>query len=236
MSIYTYHLVQIPYVSALRYFLFRPKFNHISDLIHSEIMTSMKLGSSIFSTERLQINKIAFFAQWENTEALEDFLLHDNFGKMLSKGWYLKLKFMRQWGTISGFKSIDTPFEIENKNQPVVAVTIARMKFLQISRFIHWGRPVEKLVRDHPGTLLSLASLKLPNVISTFSIWKSQTEMTDMVRGHSSVPRPKRHIDAMKERVRKEFHYEFTTLRFLPIAEFGSWQGQANIIPTLNKE
>ena len=52
--------------------------------------------------------------------------------------------------------------------------------------------------------------------------------MTDMVRGHSPVEKPKRHSDAMKERERKNFHFEFTTLRFKPIAEYGSWKGKMN--------
>lgn len=236
MSIYTYHLVKVPVLQALRYFLFRPKIRTHPGLVHFEKMTSMKLGSPIFSLQRLKITEIAFFAEWKSKEALEKFLSGDRFGKLLSKGWHVELKFMRQWGNISGFEINDKPLELNDDNQPVVAVTIARMKFLQIPRFIRWGRPVEKLVRDHPGTLLSLASLKFPNVISTFSIWKSQKEMTDMVRGHSAVPKPTRHIDAMKERVRKEFHYEFTTLRFLPVAEVGSWKGKTNIISGLIKE
>ena len=58
--------------------------------------------------------------------------------------------------------------------------------------------------------------------------------MTDMVHGHSQVPHPKRHVNAMRERERKDFHFEFTTLRFKPISEFGEWNGRMNIIPKLN--
>lgn len=121
--------------------------------------------------------------------------------------------------------------EVDENNSPVVAVTLARMKLPEVPRFIRWGRPVEKLVRDHPGTTLSLASIRLPRTVSTFSIWKSQKEMTDMVHGHSQVPLPKRHIDAMRERERKDFHFEFTTLRFKPISEFGEWNGRSGYIP-----
>ena len=56
--------------------------------------------------------------------------------------------------------------------------------------------------------------------------------MTNMVHGHSAMPKPKRHAHAMKERERKPFHFEFTTLRFKPISEFGFWNGQENLIPT----
>ncbi|TDX84870.1 hypothetical protein [Epilithonimonas xixisoli] len=233
MSVFTYHLVKTNYFSALRILLFPPKQKNISGLIHAEIMTAMTLGSAIFSPSRMLIRQIAVFAQWENESDIDNFLNQNNLGKILAEGWHTRLTFMRKWGKFNKFEIPDETLEFENPDSPVVAVTIARMKFLEIPRFIHWGRPVEKLVRDHPATTLSLASIKFPNTVSTFSIWKTQKEMTDMVHGHSKVPKPERHADAMKERERKDFHFEFTTLRFKPISEFGEWNGRTNIIPNL---
>ncbi|AYN01087.1 hypothetical protein [Chryseobacterium sp. 3008163] len=233
MSVFTYHLVKTNYFSALRILLFSPKPKNTPGLIHAECMTAMTLGSAIFSPSRMLIRQIAVFAQWENESDVDNFLAKNNFGKILSKGWHTRLTFMRKWGKFNKFEIPDETLEFENPDSPVVAVTIARMKFLQIPRFIHWGRPVEKLVRDNPATTLSLASIKFPNTVSTFSIWKTQKEMTDMVHGHSKVPKPERHADAMKERNRKDFHFEFTTLRFKPISEFGEWNGRRNIIPNL---
>lgn len=233
MSVFTYHLIKTNYFSALRILLFSPKPKNNPGLIHAECMTAMTLGSAIFSPSRMLIRQIAVFAQWENESDIDHFLAKNNFGKILSKGWHTRLTFMRKWGKFNKFEIPDETLEFENPDSPVVAVTIARMKFLQIPRFIHWGRPVEKLVRDHPATTLSLASIKFPNTVSTFSIWKTQKEMTDMVHGHSKVPKPERHADAMKERDRKDFHFEFTTLRFKPISEFGEWNGRRNIIPNL---
>lgn len=234
MSIFTYHLVKTSYFTAIKAILSPPTRGNTPGLIHAECMTAMTLGSPIFSPSRILVNQIAVFAQWENETAIDNFLSTNKFGKILANGWHTRLLFMRQWGKLSEFNIPNETHELETPDAPVVAVTIARMKMLQIPRFIHWGRPVEKLVRDHPGTTLSLASIRLPRTVSTFSIWKSQKEMTDMVHGHSAVPKPKRHINAMKERDRKDFHFEFTTLRFKPIAEFGQWQGRANIIPNLN--
>ena len=105
--------------------------------------------------------------------------------------------------------------------RPVVAVTLARMKLPQVPRFIRWGKPVETLVRDHPGATFAMAAIRLPRTVSTFSMWRSLREMVEMVRGHSSVPEPKRHADAMVERERKDFHFEFATLRFKLLAEYG---------------
>lgn len=235
MGIFTYHLVKTSYISALKTILYPLKSKNIAGLVHAECMNAMTLGSPIFSPNRILIRQIAVFAQWEDEAAVDNFLKNNVIGKILSKGWHTRLVFTRQWGHISGFEISDSQLEVDQVNNPVIAITIARMKLLELPRFIHWGRPVEKLVRDHPGTILSLASIRLPNTVSTFSIWRSQKEMTDMVHGHSSVPRPKRHINAMKERDRKDFHYEFTTLRFKPISEFGEWNGKTNILFSLKK-
>ncbi len=231
MSLFSYHLVQPSLLAALRAILFPAKAGQVSGLVHLECMSCMTLGSAVFSPSRMLLQQLAVFAQWENEAALDQFLAQNSLGKVLSKGWHLRLEFMRQWGSISGFKIPEATIDPDTPDAPVVAVTIARMRLPEVPRFIRWGKPVEKLVRDHPGTILSLASIRLPRVISTFSIWNSQKEMTDMVRGHSAVPQPKRHLDAMKERDRKDFHFEFTTLRFKPIAEYGSWKGQTNYLP-----
>lgn len=235
MSVFTYHLVRTSFIAAIKAILLPPSPKNTPGLIHVECMTAMTLGSAVFSPSRLLLNQVAVFAQWENEASIDEFLEKDDFGKMLAKGWHTRLSFLRQWGKITEFDIPDETVEIDELNAPVVAVTLARMKLLQVPRFIHWGRPVEKLVRDHPGATLSLASIRFPNTVSTFSVWKSQKEMTDMVSGHSDIPQPKRHIDAMKERDRKDFHFEFTTLRFKPLSEHGEWRGRSNWIPDLNR-
>ena len=231
MSLFSYHLVKLPFFVAAKGIVSNPISKNTNGLIHSEYMTAMTLGSPIFSPARVLIGQVAVFMQWENETALENYLEQDSFGSVLAKGWHVRLSFIREWGKFSGFKLPDHKDRLESENAPVVAVTIARMKPFAVPRFIHWGRPVEKLVRDHPATTLSLAAVRFPNTVSTFSIWKTQKEMTEMVHGHSAVEKPKRHSAAMKERERKDFHFEFTTLRFKPLAEFGIWKGQSNFIP-----
>lgn len=230
-KLFTYHLIKLSFFSALKSVLFPINKTKIKGLIHAETMSAMELGSSIYKPTRLFSRTIVVFAQWENEKSFSEFIQLHSYGKKLSKSWYLKLKFVRQWGSISHFDIPKTQIEIADESQSVVAVTLARMKYTEIPRFLRWGRPVEKLVRDHSGTTLSLASIRYPNLISTFSIWKSQKEMVEMVHGHSKMENPKRHSDAMKERNRKDFHFEFTTLRFLPISEHGNWDGKSTYLP-----
>lgn len=52
-----------------------------------------------------------------------------------------------------------------------------------------------------------------------------------MVHGKGSLPGADHHAKAMGERDRKDFHHEFTTLRFRAMAEHGEWRGRSNIVP-----
>lgn len=230
MAFFSYHLLQVSFLDGLKGVISSPVKKSTKGLIHSEYMTGMTLGSPILSLSRVLINEVAIFIQWENESALVNYLQHDLFGRKLAKGWHVRLLFMREWGKFNDFKIPANKAILNTEHSYVVAITIARMKPLAVPRFIYWGRPVEKLVRDHPATALSLASVKFPNTVSTFSIWNSEKEMTDMVHGHSLVQKPKRHAKAMEERDKKDFHFEFTTLRFKPVGEFGSWKGKTNYI------
>lgn len=236
MSVFTFHLATTTFTSGLKGIINPPVLKNVPGLLHAECMTSMTLGAPLFSSSRILVGELAVFAQWENEAAIDNFLKNDQFGKTLARGWHTRMLFLRQWGKIREFEMPDSIDELNDADAPVVAFTLARMRLLQVPRFISWGRPVEKLVRDHPGITLALAAIRFPNTVATFSVWKSQKEMTDMVHGRSAVENPKRHAQAMKERDRKDFHYEFTTLRFKPIAEFGVWKGRSQIIPNLNSK
>jgi hypothetical protein len=198
-------------------------------------MTKMGLGAPILSRSRAQFRSLVMFARWDTEDALEEFLGTSGLGRKLASGWHVRLSFLRRWGQVSEFDGLPVLAEEHDMSAPVVAVTLARMRLLQVPRFIRWGKPVEELVRDHPGKTLALAAVRLPNTVSTFSVWRSANEMTDMVNGHSAVPQPERHSSAMAERSRKDFHFEFATLRFRALSEHGAWEGRSSIVPQLKK-
>lgn len=232
MSVFTVHLLRTNIFTSIRNVSSQLKSSSIPGLVHAETMFSMTLGAHILSPKRILFRQLVVFAQWEDEYSINNFLNTDKFGKKLNNGWHIRLLFVRQWGFIDHFKLPKGNEQTILSNDPVVALTIARMRILQVPRFIRWGRPVEKLVRDHPGTTLSLAAMRPYKTVSTFSIWNSLDEMKAMVHGHSNVDLPERHIDAMKERERKDFHTKFTTLRFIPISERGVWMGHSNFIPS----
>ena len=231
MSIFSFHLAKTTVKTTVSALLHPPTTDDVHGLRHAECMTVMTLGSHILSPARMQLRHLAIFASWEDSRALDHFLTDTDLGRTLALGWHVRLEFVRRWGRVSEFDDLpETAFEMA-PTEPVVAVTLARLRLTEVPRFIRWGKPVEELVRDHPGTTLALAAIRPPRTVSTFSVWRSQSQMIDMVRGQDSFPGATRHAAAMVERDRKDFHYEFTTLRFRALAEHGTWEGRSNIVP-----
>lgn len=235
MPIYSYHLLRTKPSVTLKALSRSPRSLSSPGLIHSESLWNMRLGAPILSADRAKLRELSFFAAWQDESSLESFLQENYLGRELSAGWHVRMQFARRWGSVEAFSHLPETVENLKDEDPVVAVTLARMRFNQIPRFISWGKPVEEQARDSPGVLLALASMRLPNTVSTFTIWENQKAMLDMVQGHSAMNAPKRHLNAMKERDRKDFHYEFTTLRFKPLSEHGSWEGRFEIIEGLGK-
>jgi len=233
MRTFSFHLAQSTAVATASAMFHPPTRAEVRGLQHAECMAVMALGSPILSAARMQVGQLAVFASWESEDALDRFLLDTELGRRLALGWHVRLDFLRRWGHVSELDDLPASAGEVEPSAPVIAVTLARLKLAQVPRFIRWGKPVEELVRDHPGTTLALAAMRPPRTVSTFSVWRSLSEMTDMVRGRGSVPGAERHASAMLERNRKDFHHEFTTLRFRPLSEHGAWQGSGNIVPGL---
>jgi len=231
MRIFSFHLARTTPLTTVRALWRPPRGNHVAGLRHMECLAAMTLGAPILSPARLQLRRLAVFAAWENEPALAGFLRHNPLGRTLSDGWHVRLKFLRRWGSFSEFGDFPANDEHTDPTLPVVAVTLARLKLPQVARFIRWGKPVEELVRDHPDATLALAANRPPRTFSTFTGWRSQQAMTDMVRGQGSQPGAHRHADAMKERDRQDFHHQFITLRFRAVSEHGQWAGRGDYIP-----
>jgi len=192
----------------------------------------MRLGASILSPGRWRVGQLAMFAAWDNEGVIDDFLAGTALGRSLAGGWHVRLRFLRRWGHVAAFDGLPSVAGESDPDAPVVAVTLARLKLPQVPRFVRWGKPVERLVRDHPGKTFALAAARPWRTISTFSVWRAAREMTDMVFGRSAIAAADRHSAAMAERERKDFHREFTTLRFTCIGEYGAWDGRTAIVPT----
>jgi hypothetical protein len=231
VPVFSFHLAKSTLATTASALLSPPTPQSTPGLRHAECMTVMALGSPIVSLARMQLTRLALFASWDSERAIDDFLRDAELGRTLARGWHVRLELLRRWGRVAELDDLPASTGELDPDSPAVAVTLARLKLPEVPRFIRWGKPVEELIRDHPGTTLALAAMRPPRTVSTFSVWRSQREMTDMVRGLGSVPGAERHAAAMQERERRDFHYEFTTLRFRALAEQGVWDGRQNIVP-----
>jgi hypothetical protein len=231
MKVFTLGLAKTPLHLTLSSLYRPPTRSSVPGLVHAECLTPMRLGSPILSPARMQLGKVVMFAAWESEDAVEEFMGTSKLGKAIAAGWHIRMAFLRRWGAVGKLSALPESSGESDPQAPVAAFTLARMRLPEVPRFLKWGRPVEVLVRDHPETTFSMAAIRYPRTIATFSIWKTQQAMVDMVRGKSAVAQPMRHIEAMMERERRDFHHEFTTLRFRPIAELGSWEGRTTLLP-----
>lgn len=225
-EIFSFHLAHLPIWKLPGYLSSHPRKGEIPGQNHSESFFTMNLGESIVSPLRYNLNAVAFFAWWREESFLDAFLNQPS-QRFLREGWHVRMRLYRRWGRISGLNEAYVYPHVVEVDQPVAAFTLARLKLSETSRFIRWGKPVESQVRDHPGQILALAAIRPLNTFSTFSVWRSEAEMLNMVGGRWAEGQ---HLQAMQERARKDFHREFSTLRFAPFKEAGIWQGKSGLV------
>lgn len=225
-EIFSFHLVRLPFLDVPKLLFAPPHKKNIPGLTHSESFFTMNLGAPIALPPRYNFKSFAFFAWWRNEISLDEFLQQPSY-RFLNRGWHVRMALYRRWGKISELEDAVIPPRVIVPNAPVVAVTLARLNLSQTHRFIRWGKPVESQVRDHKGQVLALAAFRPLNTFSTFSIWKNESEMIHMVHGTEAPRDGLSHKLAMQERARKDFHHEFSTMRFLPFKEVGFWNGKS---------
>jgi hypothetical protein len=166
------------------------------------------------------------FAQWDDAAALDRFLDTHALGRRLASGWHLRLQYLRRYGAIGALGHLPERAGSWDLDEPIVAVTLARMKLREVPRFLRWGRPVERLIASHPFAVFSTGAQRPPTTISTFSIWRTVREMTEMVHGRGDGPDAHVHQVAMAEQRRRDFHHESAFMRFRALSEHGQWQGR----------
>lgn len=228
-EIFSFHLAYLPLSKLPRFLLYPAYKEKISGLKHSESFFTMNLGEPIMAAPRYNFRTVAFFAWWNEEKFLSEFLNQASH-RFFDEGWHVRMKLYRRWGEVTELKDAVVDPSLASPENSVVAVTLARLKIQETARFVKWGRPVESQVRDHHGKNLALAALRPLNTFSTFSVWKNESEMLNMVSGRDKLHDGESHKLAMGERMRKDFHHEFTTMRFRPFKEVGVWNGRSNYI------
>jgi len=228
-EVFSFHLLELPILRLPRFLLSPVGRRPNIGLKHAESFFTMGLGESIRSARRYHLKRVAFFAWWNDETALDRFLDRPE-SRPWTMGWHVRMRLYRRWGAVSELRDAFVDPALADPDQPIVAVTLARLNIRETRRFIQWGKPVESQVRDHPGKTLALAAMRPLNSFSTFSIWQNEREMIRMVQGQDANRDGSSHRLAMVERQRRDFHHQFTTMRFTPFFEKGAWDGKSNYI------
>lgn len=228
--LHSFHLAELPARRTTRVLVRPPR--DVPGLRHAEGLALMRLGAPTVSPERLQLRRLAVVAAWEDEAALEQFLAEDPRGRDLAGGWHVRLQYLRRFGEVAALAPLPERAGDWDPDEPVVAVTLARLRLPELPRFLSWGKPVERLVAEHPGVVFATAAVRPPRTFSTFSTWRSVRAMTSMVHGRGSGPAPagSAHRVAMGKQRRRDFHHESTFLRFRALSEHGSWRGRESLL------
>jgi hypothetical protein len=139
--IHSFHLAEVPWRTGARALVNSPTPAAVAGLAHMECMSLMRLGAPVVSADRLQLTRMAVFAQWRDEGSLAEFLERDQLGRVLDDGWHVRLQFLRRWSNIAAFPDLPVRAGDWDQNEPVVAVTLARMKMPEVPRFLYTAGP-----------------------------------------------------------------------------------------------
>ena len=92
MTVHTFHLAELPPSVGARALARPPSGSTVPGLDHAECLALMRLGAPTLSPDRLQLGRVAVFAQWRDEEALERYLADDPLGRQLASGWHVRLQ------------------------------------------------------------------------------------------------------------------------------------------------
>ena len=155
-------------------------------------------------------------SSWEDDDALDRFLAANPID-----AYHVRMRPTRivgAWPDMPGLPAEEVPMEAD---EPAAVLTLGRPRLLRFPPFARTSRPAEKLAREHPGLVKGTAAARLPRFVTTFSIWRTVSEMRDYALGRPD----SRHLDAIKADRAKTFHHQEAFVRFRPYASSGSWGG-----------
>lgn len=236
MELFSYHLIQTPVYAVAARMLGSSALREVPGLRHFECLLPMRMGHPVSMPGRYHWGKLAFFGFWQSEAHLERFLEAPPYSLFERPSWHVRLRFYRRWGTYRGLDEATAYTDLASPEGPVVGITFARLKLLETFRFTRWGKPVEEQVRDHPGVTRATVAYRPLNTFSTFSMWRSEEDMLGMVRGRRAAVDGVEHREAMKERARRPFHHEFTTMRFVPLSEHGQWPESVRLLKSASED
>jgi hypothetical protein len=169
----------------------------------------------------LQPGRVGLVAMWDDQLALDMFEASSPLGSLLASGWRARLEPLRAFGAWPGLPNDLTRSRAVTDDNPVVVLTLGRLRLTQAPRFFRTSAKAEGAVVDAPGMTWGTA-LARPPFVATVSVWRSARESAAYAFEHADAGHPQ----AIAEDRRKPFHHREAFIRFRPIAVEGSLGGR----------
>jgi hypothetical protein len=184
-----------------------PRADRIEGLRYAETVFTAPLGAS---RPAPSFGTVGLIAAWDDEAALDRFSSHP-IAEELASGWHTRMEPLRVFGSWPGLQGLpERPLPVDDE-EPVAVITLGRFRPSRLRPFLRASAPAEKDAIAEPGLLASTAFARLPNLVSTFSLWRSAAEMRDYAtrKGGS-------HRAAMASDRERPFHRHSAFIRFRP--------------------
>jgi len=204
-----------PAIAALRS---RPDPAAIDGLRYAEtwLMTPLRTGL----LPGMKVTGAALITAWDDDESLDRFGSHPS-AWPYQRGWRARFEPVRTVGAWPPLPDLPRQ-ERPTGDDPVAVLTIARMRLRRAGAFAAAAAAAEREARSHPAFLAGTSLMHPPNLISTFSLWRSAREMRQYTVGSY----PGGHLRAMRAHEERVFHHETVFVRLRPYAVEGQWDGR----------
>jgi len=213
------HLADVGLPQTPRLFLRRPDKTDLPGLTYAEPVLTAPLGAGLLP--KPQLGRLGLIAAWEDDAAIDRFLGGHPHGERLARGWHVRLEPLRCFGSWSGMPNLPTKELPVDDEEPVVALTLGRLRLNRAMPFLKSAAPAERdAVRD-PAVVASTGLARPPHLVSTFTIWRSAAAMREYAFGKTGT-----HQAAVETDRARPFHHESAFVRFRPYASQGNWDGR----------
>jgi hypothetical protein len=214
------HLADVGPLRAQRLLFRGPKVEQVPGMTSSGPALTAPLGERL---PRPNLGRIGLIAAWESEGAVDAFLDSHPVGRQLADGWHVRLQPLRCFGSWSAMPGLPTKELPVDDEEPVVVLTLGRLRLLRARPFLASATPAEHDAVANSAMIAStgFARPALPRLVSTFSIWRTAAAM----RAYA-FDRAGSHQAAVRADRARSFHHESAFIRFRPLASRGVWDGR----------
>ncbi len=189
-----------------------PQPERIEGLRYAETVFTGPLGTS---RPEPSFGTVALIAAWDDEAALDNFASHP-LAQELASGWQARMEPLRVFGSWPGLSGLPArPLPVVDE-EPVVVLTLGRVKPWRVRPFLRASAPAEKDVLAEPDLLAATACARLPNLVATLSLWRTAAGM----RAYAT-RRDGSHRAAVAKDRERAFHRHSAFIRFRPYATRG---------------